>query len=90
VSQLIIADLNFFESELFNSSEVKGGAKKARKSNLSTAVDTGVATDVKTKLQLSGTSAGYSVGSAVATGVASAVSLDSPAQAKVVVKAEAD
>lgn len=80
MSQLIINDLNFFESELPNTSSVKGG--------LSTALDTGLATDFKAELNIYGTQAAWSKGSAVGAGVASAVSPNGPAAAHVSVTAE--
>jgi hypothetical protein len=80
MSQLIIADLNFFERELPNTSLVQGG--------LSTALATGLATDFNAKLDVSGTQAAWSRGSAVAAGVASAVSPNGPAAADVSVTAK--
>ena len=80
MSRLIIEDLNFFESELPNTSSVKGG--------LSTALDTGLATDFKAEFNISGTQAAWSKGSAIGAGVASAVSPNGLASANVSVTAE--
>lgn len=80
MSQLIISDLSFFDSELTNTSSVKGG--------FSTALATGFATDFKAELNISGTQPTSSQGSAVATGVAGAVSPNGPAAAGVNVTAK--
>lgn len=80
MSQLVIADLNFFERELPNTSSVKGG--------FSTALDIDLATDFKAELNISGTQAAWSTGSAVAAGSASAVSPNGPATANVFVTAK--
>jgi hypothetical protein len=80
MSQLIISDLSFFDSELPNSSSVKGG--------LSTALATDLATDFKAELNMSGIQPTSSQGSAVAAGLAGAISPNGPAAASVVVTAK--
>ena len=86
MSQLIIDDLNFFESEPSNS-ELKGGLTLTLP-KVSTAVDTGVDTALKTKLTIIDGTVSYAVGNAAATGRASALDFNRLAQAKVNVKAE--
>ena len=84
MSQLIIADLNFFESEFLSQSQVKGGLKKP---SLDAALDAGLDAALDAKLEFSGTSYKFSAGSAYGAGSAAASSTEGPAKAKVTVKA---
>ncbi len=85
MSQLIIADLNFFEIEFPGKSEVKGGNNTPV---VSAAVDAGVDAALDARLKVNGTQYEFSGGTASAVGGAAAGSTEGPVSAKVNVVAK--